>query len=194
MKKFVFIVTLMSLGSLCYAQDFIDNALLFSRTRPSGSARIQALGGTQVSLGGDYSSALSNPSGLGMYNRSEFTFSPGVTTSNFSSDYLGENTDASKSMFNIPGLSLVYHHETGKEKGFLGGSFGISMTRTNDLNRKFNYSGTNSENSMVDYFIDDAYGIDPESMLWHENETPGANFTTLTALAYNNYLIRRFHR
>ncbi len=52
---------------------------------------------------------------------------------------LGENTDASKSMFNIPGLSLVYHHETGKEKGFLGGSFGISMTRTNDLNRKFNY-------------------------------------------------------
>ena len=101
MKKFVFIVTLMSLGSVCHAQDFIDNALLFSRTRPSGSARIQALGGTQVSLGGDYSSALSNPAGLGMYNRSEFTFSPGLTTSSFSSDYLGENKDASTSMFNI---------------------------------------------------------------------------------------------
>jgi hypothetical protein len=192
MKKFVFIATLMSFGSLCDAQDFIDNALLFSRTRPSGSARIQALGGTQVSLGGDYSSALSNPSGLGMYNRSEFTFSPGVTTNNFSSNYLGENKDASKSMFNVPGLSLVYHHETGKEKGFLGGSFGISMTRTNDLNRKFNYRGTNSENSMIDYFIDDAYGIDPESMKWYENEPPGANFTTLTALAYNNYLTEDF--
>ena len=192
MKKSVFTVILMSLVSFSYAQDFIDNALLFSRQRPSGSARIQALGGTQVSLGGDYSSALSNPAGLGMYNRSEFTFSPGLTLNNFSSDYLGENTDASKSMFNIPGISLVYHHETGKEKGFLGGSFGISMTRTNDLNRKFRYRGTNSENSMVDYFIDDAYGIDPESMLWRQNQDPGDNFTTLTALAYNNYLMEDF--
>src|SRR5688572_24271113 len=112
MKKFIFIGTLMSLGSLCYGQDFIDNALLFSRPRPSGSARIQALGGTQVSLGGDYSSALSNPAGLGMYNRSEVTFSLGLTTNDFSSDYLGQTTDASESMFNIPGLSLVYHHET----------------------------------------------------------------------------------
>ena len=118
MKKFVFIATLMSLGSLCYAQDFIDNALLFSRTRPSGSARIQALGGTQVSLGGDYSSALSNPSGLGMYNRSEVTFSPGLTTNNFSSDYLGENTDASKSMFNIPGLSLCITMRPEKKRDF----------------------------------------------------------------------------
>ena len=125
MKKYIFIVTLMSLGSYSFAQDFVDNALLFSRTRPSGSARIQALGGSQVSLGGDYSSALSNPAGLGMYNRSEFTLSLGLTDTNISTDYVGTNTDASKSMFNIPGLSLVYHHETGKEKGFLGGSFGI---------------------------------------------------------------------
>ncbi len=29
---------------------------------------------------------------------------------------------------------------------------------------------------MIDYFIDDAYGIDPESMLWRENQPPGANF------------------
>ena len=63
------------------------------------------------------------------------------------------------------------------------------MTRTNDLNRKLTISGTNSENSMVDYFIDDAYGIDPETMLWRQNQNPGANFTTLTGLAYNNFLI-----
>jgi hypothetical protein len=182
----------MSIGSLTYAQDFIDNALLFSRSRQNGSARIQALGGTQVSLGGDYSSALSNPAGLGMYNRSEFTFSPGVTTNKFSSTYLGENTDASKSGFNIPGLSLVYHHETGREKGFLGGSFGLSMTRTNDFNRKFRYTGTNNENSLIDYFIDDAYGLDPESMLWRQGQRPGDNFFSLTGLAFNTYLIEDF--
>jgi hypothetical protein len=192
MKKFVFIAILMSIGSLSFGQDFIDNALLFSRPQPSGSARIQALGGAQVSLGGDYSSGLSNPAGLGMYNRSEFTISPGLTMNKIGSTYLGSKTDASKSMFNIPGLSLVYHHETGKEKGFLGGSFGLSMTRTNDLNRKFRYTGDNDQNSIVDYFIDDAYGLDPESMLWRTGEDPGANFTTLTALAYNNYLIEDY--
>jgi len=182
----------MSFGVSSFAQDFIDNALLFSRQRPSGSARIQALGGTQVSLGGDYSSAQSNPAGLGMFNRSEFTFSPGLTINNFSSQYLGQNTDATKSMFNIPGISFVYHHETGREKGFLGGSFGLSLTRTNDLNRKFRYVGTNSENSIVDYFIDDAYGINPQSFLWQQGQDPGDNFTTLTGLAYNNYLIEDY--
>ncbi len=192
MKKLLFIVTLMSLASVGVAQDFIDNALLFSRPRPTGSARIQALGGTQVSLGGDYSSAQSNPAGLGMFNRSEFTLSPGLTINNISSNYLGQTTDASKSMFNIPGLSLVYHHDTGKESGFLGGSFGLSLTRTNDLNRKFRYTGSNSENSIVDYFIDDAFGINPQSMLWQQGQDPGDNFYSLTGLAYNNYLIEDY--
>lgn len=192
MKKIVFIVTFMSIVSLSLAQDFIDNALLFSRPQPSGSARIQALGGSQVSLGGDYSSALSNPAGLGMYNRSEVTFSPALTNSNISSTYKGTKTDASKSMFNIPGLSFVYHHESGKEKGFLGGSFGVSMTRTNNLNRQFRYSGENNQNSIIDYFIDDAYGLDPESMLWFQGEDPGDNFYSLTGLAYNNFLIEDY--
>jgi len=192
MKKLIFIVILMSFGSLSFGQDFVDNALLFSRTRPSGSARIQSLGGAQVSLGGDYSSALSNPAGLGMYNRSEFTLSPGVTSTDFSSTYQGQKTDASKSMFNIPGLSFVYHHDSEKENGFLGGGFGISMNRTNDFNRKFQYRGENNQSSMVDYFIDDAYGLDPATLVWLNGQRPGENFYTLTALAYNNYLMEDY--
>src|SRR5688500_9062657 len=103
MKRLIFLVTLMAFGFAGYTQDFIDNALLFSRTKPGGSARIQALGGAQVATGGDYSSAFSNPAGLGMFNRSEFTFSPGLSFHNTSSDYLGVNTDDSKTVFNIPG-------------------------------------------------------------------------------------------
>jgi hypothetical protein len=188
MKKIIFLVTLMSFGLNGVAQDFIDNALLFSRTRPGGSARIQALGGAQTSLGGDYSSAFSNPAGLGMFNRSEFTITPSVNFTKVSSDYLGTTTDDTKLGFSIPGLSLVYHHESGKESGFIGGSFSIAMNRVNDFNRNFRYTGTNSQHSLIDYFINDADGLDPESMLWTGN-TPGDNFFTLTGLAYNNYLI-----
>ncbi|HEY0740401.1 MAG TPA: hypothetical protein VGD40_03030 [Chryseosolibacter sp.] len=189
MKKLIFLVTVMSIGLSAFAQDFIDNALLFSRTHPGGSARIQALGGTQTSLGGDYSSAFSNPGGLGMFNRSEFTITPSINFTRVTSDYLGTETDESKMGFSIPGLSLVYHHNTGRETGFLGGSFSISMNRVNDFNRNFRYTGTNSEHSLIDYFINDADGLDPETMLWRANQEPGDNFFTLTGLAYNNYLI-----
>lgn len=197
MKKIIFIVTLMSFGLNGIAQDFVDNALLFSRTRPGGSARIQALGGTQTSLGGDYSSGFSNPAGLGMFNRSEITITPSINFASVSSKYIpsqtdkdfATTTDESRMGFSIPGLSFVYHHGGAKNRGFLGGSFSISMNRLNDFNRDFRYTGRNSENSLIDYFINDADGLDPESMLWRANQDPGDNFFTLTGLAYNNFLI-----
>ena len=184
MKKIIFIITLMSLGLTGVAQDFVDNALLFSRTRPGGSARIQALGGAQTSLGGDYSSAFSNPAGLGMFNRSEITISPSVNFSRVSSKYFGTTTDESRLGFSIPGLSFVYHHESDKESGFLGGSFSVTMNRLNDFNRNFRYTAANDQNSLVDYFINDAEGLDPDQLL-----PGGNNFFTLTGLAYGNFLI-----
>lgn len=192
MKKIILIVTLMSFAMFSYAQDFVDNALLFSRVKPGGSARIQALGGTQVSLGGDYSSALSNPAGLGMFNKSEFTISPAINFYNASSEYFGTKTNDVKSVFNIPGLSLVIHQPSDREKGFLGGSIGISLNRTNDFHKNYRYKASNNENSLIDYFISDADGIDPNTMLI-QNNNPGSNFYNLTAQAYNNYLIEDFY-
>ena len=56
--------------SECMAQSYVEEALLISRIRSGGTARIQAMGGVQNALGGDISSAFYNPAGLGMYNRS----------------------------------------------------------------------------------------------------------------------------
>jgi hypothetical protein len=184
MKKIILTVTITSCAFFSMAQDFIDNALLFSRVKPGGSARIQALGGAQISLGGDYSSALSNPAGLGMFNRSEFTLSPALSFFNASSNYFSTTTEESKSVFNIPGASIVIHSPSQEGTGFLGGSFGISLTRINDLNLDYEYAGVNSQNSIIDYFINDAGDIDPEELLFN-----GSYFYSLTGLAYNNYLI-----
>ncbi|MBL7859401.1 MAG: outer membrane protein transport protein [Cyclobacteriaceae bacterium] len=179
-------VITLSFSEQVIAQSFVDNALLFSRTNPAGSARIQSLGGAQTSLGGDYSSALSNPAGLGMFNKSEFTFSPGLNFYNTSSSYLETSQKDSKTVFNIPGLSFVLHQPQEKASGFLGGSFGISMTRTNDFNNVFRYRGENSYTSIIDYFIEDAEGfsIDPRPGV------PTLNYDFPTGLAYDNYLIQ----
>lgn len=188
-------VILMFFSSAVWAQGFVENALLFSRTKPGGSARIQAMGGAQIALGGDYSSALSNPAGLGMYNRSEFTFSPALNFYDSDSemiDHSGNNkaTDA-KTVFNIPGLSYVHHSPLDKG-GFLGGSFAVSMSRTNDFQNTFQYQGTDNTSSMADYFTQMAQGYSINTLPGPYSDTPLLNFDFPEGLAYQTYLINPY--
>jgi hypothetical protein len=146
------------------------------------------MGGAQTALGGDYSSALSNPAGLGMYNRSEFTFSPALSFYNTKAGYDTRSEDIhnptvkeSLTKFNIPGISFVLN--VPKEKnGYLGGSFGVSFSRTNDFNNQVHYRGENEENSMVDFFLEQADGTNYHDFLDYPPSDP-------TSLAYANYLI-----
>jgi hypothetical protein len=173
--------------SMAWSQGYVESALTFSQTTPGGSARIQAMGGSQVALGGDYSSALSNPAGLGMYNRSEITLTPGFTNYNTQSHYFGVSQDASTSKFVIPGFSLVLHIPTRGNSGFQGGAFGVTMTRVADFNAPFSYRG-NPNSSKLQSFIEDANGyttdqFDPNGTTEHNR------YNSPTGLAYFNYLI-----
>lgn len=178
-------VILMFFCSEVFSQGFVENALLFSRTKPGGSARIQGMGGAQVALGGDYSSALANPAGLGMFNRSEFTFSPGLNFYTSESGHLGNNDSDSKTVLTIPGVSLVWNKpaENGK---FLGGSFGISLSRINDFQNSFQYGTNTSDPSIIDYFVQDANAIG-SSTADFENNVYGGDIRT--QLAYYNFLV-----
>jgi hypothetical protein len=175
-----------------WTQGFVENALLFSRTKPGGSARIQAMGGAQIALGGDFSSALSNPAGLGMYNRSEITFSPAFNTYSTDSEHLGTKSSDSKNVFNIPGFSVVFRIPRDKN-GFFGGSFGIGMTRINDFNKTFKYSGTDDASSIVDYFKERATGYTIDELPSPYEDIPLLSFDVPEGLAYLNYLITPFN-
>ncbi len=185
-------VILMFFCTEAWSQGFVENALLFSRTRPGGSARIQAMGGAQVALGGDFSSALSNPAGLGMYNRSEFTFSPGLNFYNSDSQHLGTGMTDSKTVFNIPGLSYV-HHSPREMGGFLGGSFGISMSRINDFHNTFQYGANDNATSIIDYFEQMAQGYSIDALPSPYDDTPLLNYDAPEGLAYLTYLITPYN-
>jgi hypothetical protein len=163
---------------------FRELAVNFSRLDISGSARIQGLGGAQVSLGGDYSSANSNPAGLGMFNRSEFTFTPGFNSNSATSSYLGNSVNDSNSKIIVPGISLVFHSPQEGKGSFLGGSFAITYNRTNDFNRSFTYEAENKVSSIIEDFISDANG---QTVRQFDNN--GAKYNSPTGLAYYNYLI-----
>jgi hypothetical protein len=159
------------------SQGLPELSLLFARTTPGGSARVLGMGGAQVSFGGDFSSASSNPAGLGMFNRSEFTISPAYALSNPEATHFGASVKNSKSNLSIPSLSVAFHSE--KNRGsWIGGTFAITLTRTNDFNSDLMYKGTNPQNSIADFFADDAFGLEPNEL-----------GNSLSGLAYENYLI-----
>ena len=156
----------LSLAGLCLtgldvlAQDgpfgYFNDALRFSTTSPGGTARIKAIGGAQVSLGGDASLAGSNPAGLGFFNRSTFTFTPAMNFYNAESDFLDESNSSFRTRFNLPQIGVVLNRTkpSTSSTGFRGGSFAITIGRTNDFNNQVEYVGFNNQNSIIDSFIE----------------------------------------
>jgi long-subunit fatty acid transport protein len=185
--KYLGVILLSGIGVFWFgdvtSQSLTETALLFSRTMPAGSARVQGMGGAQVGLGGDFSSATSNPAGLGMFNRSEGAFSASYALTNNLSEYFGDTTNQVKTSLTIPALSFAFHSK--KERGiWVGSTFAINYSRLNDFNSTVRYEGYNNDNSIADYLAVDSDGTDPDDLL-----QGGQYYNTLNGLAYNNYLI-----
>ncbi|MDH5474170.1 MAG: hypothetical protein OEX22_00610 [Cyclobacteriaceae bacterium] len=163
------------------AQDLPSLGLLFSQTTPGGTARIQALGGAQISLGGDISSLQSNPAGLGMFNRSTFSLSTGLNFIYSDATYYGKLTNDLKLNANIPNFGIVLQKNgNGKIKSH---SLGISYNRIGDYQNRFSYEGVNDQSSMLDYFIEQADGVSEYEFY------NGSAYNYVEGLAVRNELI-----
>ncbi len=137
------------------AQDETD-ALRFSYLQPQGTARSMAIGGALGALGGDFTSLSINPAGVGVYRRSEFTFTPSLKVNNINGTYLSTQADDSRTRFTINNLGIVFtnaqegkRYERSKWKSV---SFGIGINRLADFNQNYTYGGrmninTNDNNS-----------------------------------------------
>ena len=90
-----------------FSQDEID-AFRYSQLTPTGTARFSSLAGSMGAFGADFSCLSSNPASIGVYKRSEFTFSPALYYSKATSFY--NNTDAYdfKYNFNVGNLGAVF--------------------------------------------------------------------------------------
>ena len=148
-------------GSLGYYND----AMLFGRTYVGGTARMQAIGGAQVSLGGDVSSAYVNPAGLGFFNRSTFAITPSMNFHTATSEYLGQTRDDFRNNFNIGNIGIVFHQKPGSRYSkYKGGSFAITLTRINDFYNDIYIDAYNDESSIIDAYLDRAWGIEPQNL------------------------------
>ncbi|UOR04744.1 hypothetical protein MUN82_17565 [Hymenobacter aerilatus] len=165
----------MGWASHAFAQSEID-ALRYSQLQFGGGARTLGIGGANVALGADIGNLSSNPAGLGLFQRSEVSFTPGFGVGNTSSALQGSGslTDSRNSL-HIGNVGLIFTNrrpDSDNTSDWRAGSFGIGVTRINDFNQNSVYSGTIGDQQSLfqrlresrisnqeidDQFVDNAY-------------------------------------
>ena len=162
MKKYIFtlfIATLISLQG--HTQNAVD-ALRYSQLYTGGTARYMAMGGAFGALGGDFTSLSNNPGGLGIYKSSEFNFTPSIHVGSSNSLYNGYTGNDSKTNFAIGNVGYVYTKRLSSrsnQPGFRHFQFAMGLNRLNDYNRRMVMAGENTENSLLDTYVQFADGI-----------------------------------
>jgi hypothetical protein len=188
MKKFMTLLALAMVANTgyIYAQ-YAGDALRFSQTNYGSSARFKGLGNAQMSLGGDISSIGGNPAGLGMFTRSEFSVTPEYNNITSESLYLGQRIKSSKNKGNLNQVGLVFYNPVVKRagsdlnKGVLSFVWGLGYSRNNDFSANHTFGGRNSQNSIGDFFGEEANfeGQFPQQL-------PAGS---IARMAYDNFLI-----
>lgn len=160
MKRIIPALSILILLSLSLMSQNEVDALRYSRTTFGGSARFMAMGGAFGSLGADFSTLSTNPAGIALFKKSEFTFSPSLFIGQTVSTYNGIKRDDSKGNFNMGNAGIVMTTKAENENSaFRYFQFGFGINRQNDFNRRIRIEGTNNENSITDVWADYANGI-----------------------------------
>ena len=160
-KKIILAAISLNLGlfSLAFAQNEID-ALRYSQLTYGGSARFTAMGGAFGSLGGDFSGLSTNPAGIGIYRKSEFTFTPSFFNQKTTSDFKGNQLDDYKYNVNFSNAGIVLaYYEPETKNAWKGVMFGFGYNRLGNFHNRISISGQNTANSMLDLYIADAQGV-----------------------------------
>ncbi len=168
---------------LSVAQSEID-ALRYSQSNFGVTARSLAMGGAFGALGADYSSLSSNPAGIGVYKKSEFTFSMGFTNRNSESEFLGNSTSTNRFSFDIPDVGMVFAFTQPRSKNWKQFGFALGYHRTANFNSEVTYGGKNTTNSLLDDFVEDIQqngGATPEDLYYY--------YPFDADLAYQTYLL-----
>lgn len=137
-KSFVLISSLF-FGGFAYAQN-VGDALRYSNIDPSGTARFLGAGGAMGPLGADLSVVGTNPAGIALYRKSEFTVTPGVFFNNTTArvSATGEAFDENRTVFNFHSIGVVMTSQPYSGK-WTTSNFSITLNNIGNFNRQFTY-------------------------------------------------------
>ena len=151
MKKGLLAISIIALSSITLlAQNEID-ALRFSQDAPLGTARFSAMSGAFGSLGGEFSALSLNPAGIGMYQFSEFSFTPRFSL-NSTTSYYGRKENDYESGLKIGNIGLVFSspRENSEWKRI---NFAIGWNQLANYDNNIRIQGENNTSSLADNIL-----------------------------------------
>jgi hypothetical protein len=183
--KYIIAGTIVVSSLSSFAQNNNTDAFRFSGGNNSSTARFDAMGGQQTSIGGDLTSLYGNPAGLGMFTKSEFSFTPSYNINTNKSSFLGSNNNQTSANVNLNNIGVVFHSQVAKAdnltQGVLSFNFGLGYQKTNFFRNDINFGGgVTNLTGLGDYFAEAANG---------ENATFDKLGSNVNYGAYDGYLI-----
>lgn len=138
-----------------FAQDAID-ALRFSYLTPTGSARIQSIGGANISLGGDISSTFINPAGLAQFKTNEIVLSPGFFLNHSKLSYNDSSFKGNKNGLNTGVSGLIFSWGSRfKSSNVRNTTVSFAINQAANYNANFAYKGRNNFSSFSEKWLEE---------------------------------------
>ena len=152
MKKLI-IITLSVVFSvqLLSAQNEFD-ALRYSNLEFFGDARFNAMGGSFGALGANMSSLSVNPAGIGVYQSSDFSFTPAFHYNFTDTQQDGNTLSDGKLNFHFSNIGIVGNFDTGGNWKSI--SLGMGYNRTSNFNASISAKGTTDKTMLSKYNIE----------------------------------------
>lgn len=173
MKLRLFITTGLLLSTLWLFSQNQEDALRFSKTSMTGTARYMATGGAFGAIGADFSAIGVNPAGIGMFRKSEFVLTPLINFRKTEVSYFDEIHSDDKYNLGLGNIGFIYSS---------GGSnriqFGFGYNRINNFNNRAYIKGYNDNSSLLSNYVHLA-----------DNKLPEYLDPFSTQLAYDSWLI-----
>jgi hypothetical protein len=153
-KTLILIVTaIFSIG--LYAQNEID-ALRYSLINYGGTARFAGISGAYGAVGADFTSLSQNPAGIGLYRKSEFTFTPVISSNNTTSNFLGQSNYDFRTTGYLGNVGFVFSQNVqGKAGPVVQLQFGFGVNQLSRFSNRMIISGFNNANSLLTTYVDD---------------------------------------
>jgi hypothetical protein len=176
---FLTIVSSISLS----AQEPAD-ALRFSWTVPSGTARQQAIGGAMGSLGGDVTATFVNPAGLAFYRTGDLVFSPSYRFGKNKASYLGRKENDKDNSFSLGTTGFVVGSSGNNSRKVRNTAFSIGFNTMAKFNSNLLYRGQNNQSSYSQQYLEEVQNNNIKDPNRLANDYPFGS-----SLAFNTFLI-----
>ncbi len=158
---------------------------VMSEQEISGTTRYVGMAGAMAAVGGDVSAVKDNPAALGIFRRSEVTFTMGYQLSHSLSPRNIEGRSDVGHNFRLPDISWVFNHRY--REGRIQNNFMLGYRRLKNINRIWQTKGENLPVSQTDLMAWQTNGL-VETQLEGTSAYNDAEIGWLSKMGYDAWL------